>query len=88
MRYPPDGYGCSSSTTGIRRLILAASGDALVSSAIEGLVVPPILPEACLPPEHVPVSGHSCFPHLPVLTSALFHPPVSLHPPAARPAAL
>ena len=65
----------------------AASADALASSVLEGFTVPPTLPEAVPSPTYFSASDRPLFLHLPVLTSALFRPPVRSHPFFTRPAA-
>lgn len=52
------------------------NADALAASVLEGFSVPPTLPELALSSESVLLSDVHPFVHVPLLTSALFHPPI------------
>lgn len=54
----------------------ADGADPLASSLLEGFTIPPAAPEAGPSPKDVPASGRVRPLSIPILTSALFHPPV------------
>lgn len=55
----------------------SVSSDTLGASVLEGFSLPPSLPQLILLPESVIVREVPPMVHVPILTSAVFHPPVA-----------
>jgi hypothetical protein len=54
----------------------AGAADTLAAAVLEGFSVPPTVPQLTLSAQTGPVTDAQPFVHVPVLASALFHPPV------------
>jgi len=52
------------------------AADTMGASVLEGFSIPPTVPQLTPSSETVPVTDDSSSVHVPVLASALFHPPV------------